>query len=128
MGQVKWIRDKITAEGPVTISEKLLFSDKIKTIFELSSGGLVPSCYVWQGAKSKGKRKGTNSVYGSFRFRGKVVRAHVMAFAAFTCHKIEDGQHIDHICENSLCVNPSHLRALDASENCRLGAVKKKRK
>ncbi len=34
---------------------------------------------------------------------------------------IPDGMHLDHLCRNTLCVNPDHLQAVTARENLRRG-------
>jgi len=57
-------------------------------------------CWNWMGCK-KGK-------YGGFRFRGKMVRTHRVAFE-LCIGPIPPTQNCLHKCDNTMCVNPSHL-------------------
>lgn len=82
-------------------------------------------CWIWTGAKSSGGRTTKNSTYGSFGFRGPVVRPHTLAYAIWVCVELPQGYQVDHICGNTLCVNPNHLRSLPRSENARLGSLKR---
>lgn len=69
---------------------------------------LPNGCWYWTGARSRGK--GNKKWYGSFRFRGKVIRAH-----RFSCDYIGEfkplplGQHRIHSCDFSMCVCPEHV-------------------
>ena len=69
----------------------------------------ISGCVVWMGALSYGGQKRNPLPYGSFYYRGKVVRAHL--WAAEHIHRIDrsGGLHVDHSCRYSLCVH--HLRA-----------------
>lgn len=69
---------------------------------------LPNGCWYWTGARSRGK--GNRKWYGSFRFRGRVIRAH-----RFSCDYIGEfkplpqGQHRLHSCDFSMCVSPGHV-------------------
>lgn len=73
-------------------------------------------CWFWLGGRSRGK--GNRKWYGTFWFRGKSIRAH-----KFSCDYIgkfeplPKGQHRDHTCCFSLCVNPAHLEKVTHEEN-----------
>lgn len=73
------------------------------------------ACWIWKGAKSRGK--GNKRWYGSFNAGGVVVRAHKFAFLAIRGDELPQGYHLDHRCENSLCVNPWHLEPVTPREN-----------
>jgi HNH endonuclease len=67
-------------------------------------------CWPWVGGVD---RKG----YGHFRVaKGKTNKAHIFGFL-LAGGNLKLGEHVDHICNNPLCQNPSHLRALDNRSN-----------
>ncbi len=74
-------------------------------------------CWVWTAAKASIKlgQKG----YGRFWDGSKYVPAHCFAYTQFTGRTIPDGWEIDHLCRNTLCVNPAHLEAVTKEENLR---------
>lgn len=87
------------------------FAEKIELVF----GPLSDYCWLWKGARSRGQ--GNLAWYGSFHVKGKVVRAHKFSFVALGKGIWKAGLHLDHLCENSLCVNPKHLEATSREEN-----------
>lgn len=67
------------------------------------------TCWEWIGSISQ-------SGYGRFAQDGKNKEAHRVSYEL---HKgaIPDGYQIDHICHNTLCVNPRHLRIATPKQN-----------
>nr|DAZ39094.1 MAG TPA: homing endonuclease [Caudoviricetes sp.] len=66
-------------------------------------------CWTWQA--------GTNSQgYGKMRLRGKIVLAHRLAYA-LAYGECPAGLQTDHICHNTLCVNPAHLHLVTNQQN-----------
>src|SRR5712692_8182930 len=59
-------------------------------------------------------------VYGQFYYNGKTILAHRFSFEYFK-EKIEPNNVIDHICKNTLCVNPNHLEQVTTRENVMRG-------
>lgn len=57
-------------------------------------------CWEWQGALEDG--------YGVLRRNGLAPRAHRFAYELLV-GPIPDGLTLDHLCENTRCVNPAHL-------------------
>lgn len=69
-------------------------------------------CWVWTGAKN-------NRGYGSASAgKHRSVLAHRKSYV-LTKGEIPEGLQIDHLCENTLCVNPAHLEAVSAEEHMR---------
>jgi len=81
----------------------------------LQCGPLETECWIWRGAKSRGQ--GNTQWYGSFSVGDKVVRAHKFSFVAIYRQVWIAGMHLDHLCENSLCVNPWHLEMVPREIN-----------
>ena len=73
-------------------------------------------CWRWIG----GTFPANSARYGSFNFRKKTITAHRMSFI-LSKGEIPVGLHVDHICRNTLCVNPDHLRAISPKENVLIG-------
>ncbi len=69
-------------------------------------------CWFWTGAASSG--------YGSFRVDGKAWTAHRFACQAVR-GEIPANKVVDHLCRNTLCVNPRHLEPVSYSENALRG-------
>lgn len=78
---------------------------------------LPNGCWFWAGARSRGK--GNKKWYGSFRYRGKVIRAHRFANDYLAKRPCPPGHHRDYICCFSLCVAPDHIEVITHAENQR---------
>lgn len=72
-------------------------------------------CWTWTGAKTR-----RNNGYGRFRFNGDLYVAHRVAYELLR-GPIADGLVIDHLCRNTLCVNPDHMEIVTQTENIRRG-------
>jgi hypothetical protein len=70
-------------------------------------------CWEWTGTK-------TYDGYGTFRpqYDGVVNMAHRFAWETLV-GPIPDGLELDHLCRNTLCVNPDHLEPVTQAENNR---------
>lgn len=71
-------------------------------------------CWLWQGATRRG--------YGRFRVDTRNVQAHRFAYELWV-GPIPDGHEVDHLCRNTLCVNPAHLEPVTGEENLRRQAA-----
>lgn len=73
-------------------------------------------CFEWKRAKSR-------DGYGRFSFggRGQYVYAHRFAYE-LVVGPIPAGMHLDHLCRNTSCVNPTHLEPVTPRVNVLRGA------
>ena len=69
----------------------------------------TPTCWVWTGAA-------TSRNYGALRVSGRQTRVHRYSYELHV-GPIPDDKFIDHICHNTLCVNPAHLRIASRKQN-----------
>lgn len=76
-------------------------------------------CWEWQGANN-------SNGYGVFwdYDLGRNDGAHRASYRLFV-GPIPDGLEIDHLCENTLCVNPAHLEPVTQEENKRRRAMRR---
>lgn len=71
-------------------------------------------CWEWTAARLP-------SGYGQFRrHRDPDAYAHRWSYRYFV-GEIADGYHVDHLCGNKWCVNPTHLEAVAPEQNARRG-------
>lgn len=70
-------------------------------------------CWLWIGSV---ERYG----YGRVTVRGERWLAHRFVYTALV-GPIAEGLSLDHLCRNTLCVNPDHLEPVDHAENVRRG-------
>ena len=85
----------------------------IDKIFALIRIDPVTGCHEWQGYRNKGG-------YGRTRLMGTRQLVHRIVWE----HKngpVPDGLELDHICRNTSCCNPEHLRAVTSKVNSLAG-------
>lgn len=98
---VKWVRQNPTARpAPPRSRPEVRFWAKVLK---------GQNCWEWQ---ADANRRG----YGSFRYQGKIVRAHRYAWYLEN-GEIPDGMEIDHQCRNTRCVRPEHLKVVSRKQN-----------
>ena len=78
---------------------------------------LKSGCWVWKGSTVRG-RSGLR--YGQFWHGKKLHIAHRISYQ-HNVAPIPEGLTIDHVCRNTLCVNPNHLRVLSLRDNILAG-------
>jgi len=70
------------------------------------------ACVEWIGTM-------TGTGYGQAWFEGRKYKAHRLVYALAVA-PIPEGLTVDHICFNTVCINPAHLRLLTLSQNRKL--------
>lgn len=75
----------------------------------------MTNCWMWSGA-TNGSGYGVCTNKTLF---GKYVYAHRLLYE-MRHGKIKNGE-LDHLCRNTMCVNPDHMEVVPHKENCRRG-------
>ena len=86
-------------------------SEEIKHFWE--NVDKTSNCWIWKAGTSKG----CSGRYGELRYKGVHIKAHRFAYA-IVHGECPTNLVIDHMCHNTLCVNPEHLQAVTAHQNC----------
>lgn len=74
-------------------------------------------CWIWLGARSLKLKK----PYGMFRVNNTMTRrAHVLSYELYY-GPVPEGKELDHLCRETLCVNPQHLEPVTHGENIKRG-------
>lgn len=73
-------------------------------------------CWNWTGPLSHDNR------YGMFYFDSEQYVAHRFGYVLF-CGIFDQSLEIDHLCRNTVCVNPYHLEAVTKEENARRNGI-----
>lgn len=102
------------ADGPPVVTETPPTAEELARFYRFVDK-LPNGCHFWAGARSRGK--GNRKWYGSFWYRGKMIRAHKFAHDHIGGKVCPPGHHRDHTCEFSLCVNEAHLEAVTHAVN-----------
>jgi hypothetical protein len=71
-------------------------------------------CWLWEAATNQPRDR--PYPYGIFSYKGRQMLAHRWAYEHFRV-PIPDGMVIDHLCKDTLCVNPDHLEVVTQRTN-----------
>lgn len=102
---------------PETKPERQSVSEKESIKRFLKFVRKTPKCWIWTGACHGRNEK---SLYGQFYFNNKVRLSHRVSHSLFNGN-VKKGLVVHHLCNNTLCVNPKHLKAVTQKENILLG-------
>lgn len=91
----------------------IIFSENIESIkkrlFKLSSPEPNTGCFIWTGATYQ-------NGYGILTINKKCISAHRASYFIYNGN-IDTGLVIDHLCNNTYCINPLHLEAKTQRKN-----------
>lgn len=85
--------------------------EKIKSNCDVVDGPLETPCWVWKGCNS-----GKKQPHGRVRYMGPKQAVHRLTYQ-FARGPIPKGKVIRHMCNNSLCCNPDHLKMGTQKDN-----------
>lgn len=108
----------MNANNPVTEEH---MTDKVKERF-FAKVDKTETCWNWTGARTAYRKKRIAAEatigYGVITINGRPFYAHR---ASWLMHKgsLTQGLVIDHLCENTICVNPEHLQQVTNDENAK---------
>ncbi len=88
---------------------------------------IVGQCWVWIGSINKKPYGSYGEIRMGRRCNNKLMRAHRVSYEYFV-EAIPTGYELDHLCRNTLCINPEHLEPVTHRENMKRGELSKKRK
>jgi hypothetical protein len=94
------------------------YSSLAERLFANSVHDPETDCRLWTGAVTPGPKGG----YGKIKVWCREIHKRKNLFAHRVSYTLFIGQiphfhDIDHICRNRACINPSHLRAVEATEH-----------
>ncbi len=98
----------LSVEDPLTVEEL--------ERFESYRDGSAPGCWIWRGSIRYADPKRLLRPYGRFWLRGRLWMAHRLAFEIVN-GPVPEGLVVHHVCGETLCVRPSHLKAITHKEN-----------
>lgn len=101
-----------------TYSALLKSPSAIARFFKKFHVDQVSGCWIWTGATGGIGRHQYGFFVAHYRPR-KATTAHRFIFQAIH-GDLPQGIDVHHACENKLCVNPAHLRAMPHRQNCQL--------
>lgn len=89
-----------------------------RLVKKVRQGG-AHECWEFIGKARMGKRREYGAIWGGVDI-GKVIGAHVAAHLVWV-GPVGPGLVVHHECDNPICCNPAHLRAVTQQENITLG-------
>jgi hypothetical protein len=110
---------------PLTEEERT--NHRITRVWRRVKVAAANQCWLWTGSTVVDHSWTTPRQYGRILINGKQIRVHRFVYSV-TRHPVPDGMVVDHLCRNTLCVNPSHLEMVTPGENTRRGVKSPKRR
>jgi hypothetical protein len=94
----------------------MTYLEKAKLRFNTKYRITDSGCWEWTASATIVNPKVQTLAYGKFSYEGSTQYAHRISYRFFI-GSIPEGYVIDHLCRNTLCVNPEHLEAVTQLEN-----------
>lgn len=88
-------------------------------LLNLSVRDPLSGCWLWIGARIYNRR---GFPYGSIKVDGKSQLAHRVSFKAFKGRALPKNKTGSHQCNNTLCINPDHLKSQSQKKNIQYAA------
>jgi len=120
MGILEWAR---TLYGSGNIGDRLMAGKPVPIEIRLEKHSIPEpntGCFFWLGAtinSRRGEQYGVIGTRNDERFSRLMELVHRVAYVLHTGNTIPKGLHIDHVCMNTLCVNPEHLECVTTKEH-----------
>jgi len=88
-------------------------------LLNLSVRDPITDCWLWLGARIYNRR---GFPYGAITVAGKKELAHRVSFKAFRGRVLPKNKKGAHQCNNTLCINPGHLKSQSQKQNMQYAA------
>lgn len=72
----------------------------------------TPTCWLWK----RSTKTNFGLSYGTFKYERRAMAAHIFCYE-YEIGNVPKNMELDHLCRNTLCVNPSHLEPVTHKEN-----------
>lgn len=116
----KWGRDYAAKNRNNPVTQEHITDNVKKRFFDKVNK--TDNCWIWTGARTayRPKRKFAPATlgYGTITVNGRPFYAHRLSWLMHNGPLIP-GLVIDHLCENTLCVNPEHMQQVTSDENAK---------
>ncbi|MER7063905.1 HNH endonuclease [Streptomyces albidoflavus] len=108
--------------GDPTATSRIV-GDDVARFWSHATRGEPDRCWPWTGSVNVPPR---GTPYGTFFYDGRTRAAHVVSFLLANGPTSIPPRHVvDHLCSNTLCVNPAHLQSVTQRENVHRGKLLK---
>ena len=115
-----WSQDvgQLLVFGVCVVSPTKSMPERLSEFLSIEANG----CWNWTGSRNAPSKKDPKGGgYGLMTVGGRTALVHRVVYQIFR-GEIPAGKHIDHLCRNRACANPSHLEPVTGLENVRRGA------
>jgi len=101
---------------------RLNIIERILKRITIAECGYETPCWVWRGPTSG---EGRGGGYGRMSLNGQTVAVHIVVFTHFFGY-VPGKKQVDHLCNNRICCNPSHLELVSHKRNQKRRAARRR--